>query len=104
MAPAAPKTPRKKTRKATKRGVKANGDMASQFYQQGRDAVTGSYDSAVKAGRSFPQMAKSLRRSTRDQSFYTMLEERPLVLGAVGLGVGMVVAAILPSMTSHRGR
>jgi hypothetical protein len=30
------------------------------------------------------------------------MEERPIVMGAVGLGVGMVLAALLPSFSNRR--
>lgn len=88
-----------------KTGAKADG-LAANLYHQGRDAVSNAYDSAAKlgakAGRSLPHLPNDLHLRSRGQSVYTMMEERPIVMGAVGLGVGMVLAALLPSFSSHR--
>lgn len=92
---------RSRTRRA--RGASSNRSqgMTAQLYRQGRDMVSGAYETAAKAGRSMP---RSIGLRARGKSAYSMLEERPLVMGAVGIGVGMVLGALLPSMTSHRGR
>lgn len=92
-----------------KTGAKADG-LAAKLYHQGRDAVSSAYDSAAKAGakagakasRALPHLPNDLHLRSRGQSFYTMMEERPIVMGAVGLGVGMVLAALLPSFSSDR--
>lgn len=107
----ASRSPKRKTTQAQKRsrsGSSRGGRKSStaqstsaQLYRQGRDAVTGAYDKAVKVGRAVPQLAGSTR--SRGQSVYSMMEDRPLMLGAVGLGVGMVIAALLPSMTGRSG-
>jgi hypothetical protein len=82
--------------------------MTSQMLRQTKDAVSGVYETAAKAGRAMPKMPKMPRMpSTRElrnsgQSVYAMMEERPLVLGVVGLGVGIALAALLPNM-KHSG-
>lgn len=89
-----------------KRKDKAREGLTTQLYRQGRDAVSSAFDSAAKAsaraGSAMPKLPGNLHLRSRSQSLYTMMEERPLVMGAVGLGVGMVLAALLPSMGSHR--
>jgi hypothetical protein len=107
-------TPRKAVkgkRKVQARGsvkpkVKTHEGLTTQLYRQGREAVSSAYDSAAKAGaragRAMPKLRENLHLRSRSQSLYTMMEERPLVMGAVGLGAGMVLAALLPSMGSHR--
>jgi hypothetical protein len=85
-------------------GKKRNGEtetVTAQLYRQGKDAVAGAYETAAKAGRALPST-----RQIRDQgqSVYSMMEERPLVMGAVGLGVGIALAALLPSMSHKRSR
>jgi hypothetical protein len=93
-------------RSIAKRKVKAHEGLTTQLYRQGRDAVSSAYDSAAKAGaragNAVPKLPGNLHLRSRSQSLYTMMEERPLVMGAVGLGVGMVLAALLPSMSNHR--
>lgn len=90
------------------RGKKAAEGLATRLYRSGKDAMSSAYDSAadagMKAGRSLPKLRTNLHLRDRSQSLYTMMEERPLVMGAVGLGVGIVLAALLPSMGSSRSR
>ncbi len=102
---------RSATRKVAKAGSSSKGRRkvqnghSSSLYQQGRDALSGAYDTAAKAGRSLPKLSGDLHLRERGQSVYAMMEERPLVMGAVGLGVGIVLATLLPSMNhprSHR--
>lgn len=80
--------------------------LSTQLYRQGRDAVSSVYDSAAKvgarAGRAMPDLRGNLDLRARSQSLYTTMEEHPFVIGAVGLGVGMVLAALLPSVSSPR--
>lgn len=74
--------------------------MTAQVYRQGRDAVTGAYHTAAKVGaeasRALPKLSKTIDLRSRGQSVYAMMEEQPLIAGAVGLGVGIVLAALLP--------
>lgn len=82
--------------------------LTSRLYREGRDAVSSAYDSATEAGArariALPKLRNKLHLRERSQSAFTMMEERPLVLGAVGLGVGMVLATLLPSFSSHRSK
>jgi hypothetical protein len=87
------------TRRKTKRSAPEG--MASQLYRQGRNAVSGAVESGIDMGRSIPKLGRGLHIRERGQSVYSMMEERPLVMGAVGLGVGMVLAALLPSMSKY---
>jgi hypothetical protein len=100
------KSPKRKAqgaRSANKNASSHNSEsMTSHLYRQGRDAVAGAYESAVKAGHYMPQLSSNLK--SRRHSVYAMIEERPLVMGAVGLGVGMVLATLLPSISHHRNQ
>jgi tetrahydromethanopterin S-methyltransferase subunit F len=82
--------------------------LSAQLYRQGRDAVSGAYDSAAKAGakasRAMPDLRYNLDLRSRSQSLYSTMEAHPIVIGAVGLGVGMVLAALLPSTGKLRSR
>jgi hypothetical protein len=86
---------RRKTARARSNG------MAAELYRQGRDAVSGAYESGLEMSRAVPKLGKKLHIRSRGQSVYSMMEERPLVMGAVGLGVGMVLATLLPSMSRY---
>ena len=76
------------------------------MYEQGKNAISSVYDSAAKAGarasKAMPNIRGSLDLRSRSRSVYAMMEERPLVLDAVGLGVGIMLAALLPLATVHR--
>jgi hypothetical protein len=80
--------------------------VATKLYREGRDAVSNAYDSATQAGArariALPKLGSKLHLRERSQSVQTMVDEHPLILSAVGLGVGMVLATLLPSFSSHR--
>lgn len=99
-------TPKAQARASLKRKGKAADGLTTKLYRQGRNAVSSAYDSAAKAGAratsALPELPGNLHLRSRSQSLYHLMEERPLVMGAVGLGVGMVLAALLPSFSSQR--
>ncbi len=99
------KTVSTKSRTRAVKGGRRAADVgvAANLYQQGREAVAGVYESAAQASRALPKLSKNMHLRERSQSAYLTMERHPLVLGVVGLGVGMVLAALLPSMSSHRG-
>jgi hypothetical protein len=82
------------------------GGAASRLMSQGRQALGGAYGWASEAGRSFPRASEYVPdRSTLRNLF----EERPLVIGAIGLGLGAVIGMMMPSRlmggnSSGRGR
>lgn len=84
---------------------KVTDSLTTKLYRQGKDAASTVYETAAlagaKASNALPDLPKNLNLRSRSQSLYQMMEERPLVMGAVGLGVGMVLAALLPSVSSH---
>jgi hypothetical protein len=85
-------------------GRSASSHTASQLLKQGRGALSGAYDQVASAGRAFPDMTRYVTDSRKRQSITHMIEERPLMVGAIGLGIGMVLAALMPSMRkSHDG-
>lgn len=101
------KSIRAKGKVKTRRTVKTSPEgMTAKLYREGKDAVSSAFDSAsiagVRVGKALPKLRNNLHLRARSQSLYTMMEERPLVLGAVGLGVGMVLAGLLPSVSSYR--
>jgi hypothetical protein len=87
----------------TKNRTKNGESMSAQLYRQGKDAVAGVYETAAKASRAMPKIPSTRELRQQGQSVYSMMEERPLVMGAVGLGVGIALAALLPSL-KHSGK
>lgn len=86
---------------AKNRGKNAQG-MTAKLYRQGRNVMEGAYDAASGIGSSLPKISGNLHLRQRGQSMYSAVENKPLIFGAVGLGVGIVLAALMPSM-SNRG-
>ncbi|MFO1033331.1 MAG: hypothetical protein U1E15_04320 [Hyphomicrobiales bacterium] len=82
---------RKSVRGAMQAGNSSRG-TAARLMSQGRDAVGGAYSWAGQAAGNLkmPDM----------QSMRQMANERPLVLGAVGLGIGLLLGVLLPSTRS----
>ena len=85
---------------------KTSAQLTAHLYEQGKNAISSVYDSAAKVGarasKAMPNIRGNLDLRSRSHSIYTVMEERPLVAGAVGLGVGIMLAALLPVATGHR--
>ncbi|MGQ0485330.1 MAG: hypothetical protein ACT4SY_08285 [Hyphomicrobiales bacterium] len=61
---------------------------------RGKRAIGGAYEWATEgAGRALPNAA---RRLPDRRTLQSLLEERPLVLGAIGLGLGAMIGMMLP--------
>src|SRR5436190_6484661 len=96
---------------ATKRGPKQQSnfagysDSASRLIARGKTAFGNAYAWAGEASHSLP-------RSTRDlglldqRSLKAMIDDRPLIIGAVGLGIGVALGSMLPTVGSltHRAK
>ena len=55
------------------------------------------YTWAGEAGSALPRTARQLNLPDQ-KSLQTLIDEKPLILGAVGLGIGVVLGAMLPSV------
>jgi hypothetical protein len=89
------------SRKAARTNGRASSASTTKLLNQGRQAFTGAYDQAVSAGRSLRSSIGSSSWPSvvdRRKSITSMIEENPLVMGAVGLGIGMVLGAMMPSV------
>jgi hypothetical protein len=83
--------------------ARSNGGMqttAVEFLKQGRSVLSGAYDQVSHATQSLPHAARYVTDPRKRRSITRMMEERPLMVGAVGLGIGMVLAALLPSFST----
>ncbi len=67
---------------------------ASRLMTRSKEAIGGAYDWAAEgAGRALPRAA---RRLPDRRTLQSLLEERPFVLGAIGLGLGAMIGMMLP--------
>ena len=69
-------------------------DTASRLMSRGKRAISGAYDWAADgAGRALPRAARHLPDQRTLQSLF---EDRPFLLGAIGLGLGAMIGMMLP--------
>jgi hypothetical protein len=82
-------------RQAKGRPVTARyGDTASRLMSRGKRAVNGAYLwVADGAGRALPRAARHL---PDQKTLQGVLEDRPFLLGVIGLGVGAMIGMMLP--------
>lgn len=77
-------------------------DSVSSSMQSAKDSLTGTMQSAKGSLQSAKERASQLGDTARRQverargGYDTMLNEHPLALGAVGLAIGAVAAAVIP--------
>lgn len=93
---------RRATKRPAKRGNAAGGysATASRLMSQGKQALGEAYGWAANgAGRALP---KAARYVPDQRALQNLLEERPLVLGAIGLGLGAMIGMMLPSRLMGR--
>lgn len=91
------------SRTASKRVSKAQStfagysDSAARLIARGKSAFGDAYAWAGEASSALP-------RSTRDfglpdqKSLKAMIDDKPLIIGAVGLGIGLALGSMLPSV------
>ena len=73
------------------------GDSAARLIARGRSMLGDAYTWAGEAGSALPRTARQLNLPDQ-KSLRTLIDEKPLILGAVGLGIGVVLGAMLPSV------
>jgi hypothetical protein len=77
------------------------GDTAAKFIARGKSAFGDAYAWAEEAGSAIPRRARNI--GFPDQgAVQHYFADRPLVLGAVGLGLGMALGAMMPSVAGRR--
>jgi len=69
--------------------------MAQNFLSRGKSALGDAYHWAETAGQGVPRSA--MDAGTRGvQNARAILEQNPLVLAVIGLGIGLAVSAMIP--------
>ena len=100
-APTDRKSARKpRARKVAKRRRRSSPEVqgrAEQLLRQGKRVVNKAYDWAGEAGRAVPRLTNQLRLSQRSD-----LDDltNPLVVGAIGVGIGVVLGTLMPQMVT----
>jgi hypothetical protein len=82
----------KKRRRSSVRNLQTSAD---QVLGQGKRVMNRAYDWAEDARRAVPRLAKDLRLP-RSSDFDVLSEANPLLIGAVGLGIGIVLGTLMP--------
>lgn len=98
LAASAKRATRSATRRLSKGQSTLSGysESASRLIARGKAAFGDAYAWAGEASSSLP-------RSTRDlglpdqKSLKAMIDDRPLIIGAVGLGIGVALGSMLPN-------
>jgi hypothetical protein len=81
-----------KRRRSSNRALQASAD---KVIRRGKRAVNKAYNWADDARRAVPRLAKDLRLP-RSSDFDVLSDANPLVIGAVGLGIGIVLGTLMP--------
>jgi hypothetical protein len=109
------KSASRKSKTAVKRGYRAartttdatpstlSGYSASaqRFLKRGKSAFGGAYTWAGEAGKSLPANVRNFGLPDQ-KSIQTLMNDSPLVLGVVGLGIGVMLGAMLPAMATTK--
>jgi hypothetical protein len=99
-APARKRTSRAAAKAAndTRSTMAGFSDQAQRLMKRGKTAFSDVSTWASETAHSLPQSARKL--GVPDQkSVQSFMSEQPLIVGAVGLGLGVVLGAMMPSRT-----
>jgi hypothetical protein len=86
------------SRRARKANGNGNGYAAAALetgMREGKSLATKAYEWADEMGRSMPRMARDFR-ANQMSGLKVLTEANPLVLGAIGLGIGVALGTLLP--------
>ncbi|HEY7747493.1 MAG TPA: hypothetical protein VH933_02325 [Aestuariivirgaceae bacterium] len=96
---------RRTRKKAPKRSRGSNTLLrgVKPLLRERQRAINKAYEWASDATRSVPRLAKDLRLPRRSD-LEALTEASPIVMGAVGLGIGLVLGSLMPSkFSTHQG-
>ena len=87
----------KKTTKSAQGPLAGYSQQAQEFFDRSKTAIHAASDWAGARAKHLPKAARNLNLPNQKAAM-DFAEQRPLVVGAVGLGIGLVVGALLPRM------
>jgi hypothetical protein len=73
-------------------------DSAQRFLRRGKDSAATAMTWIGQTGASIPKAAHTV--GTEVKTVQTYLGERPMILGAMGVAVGVMLGAMVPSLRS----
>jgi hypothetical protein len=73
-------------------------DSAARLIARGKAAFGDAYAWAGEASSALPKATRDLGLPDQ-RSLKTMIDERPLIIGAVGLGIGVALGSMLPTVS-----
>ena len=109
------KTAKRKTTAAAKRRTvsarkTANGipsafagysEQGQRFIDRSKAAINTASAWAGEKVQSLPKSARNINLPDQ-KALHSLMTDKPLVVGAVGLGLGVVIGALMPSLTSSK--
>ena len=98
----------KRTVRQQEASLSGYGDTASRFIGRAKSAFGDAYTWVGETGSALPKTAKRMGLPNQ-KSMQEFIDEKPLIIGAVGLGLGIALGAMLPmtravAPTRHRAR
>ncbi len=73
------------------------GEFAARFLGRAKSAIGDAYGWAGDATSALPNTMRAMSLPSQ-RTMRNLIEEKPLVLGALGLGIGVALGAMLPSV------
>jgi hypothetical protein len=101
-------TQRSRSRRRKSSGSTSGSEAtAGRMLRQGRSVINRAYSFAEEARRAMPRMPRMPRvardlRLPRRSDFDALTDANPLVIGAIGLGLGVVLGTLMPQKLSGR--
>ena len=81
------------------RNLNGLGTSAQQALRAGREAMTSAYGMATSGlSRSLPRARAMVPHTPRN--LQRMVEKNPLIIGVIGIGLGLVLGALMPTSTA----
>jgi hypothetical protein len=85
----------KRTLRQPQASLSGYGDTAARFIGRAKSAFGDAYTWVGETGNALPKTARRIGLPNQ-QSMQEFIDEKPLIMGAVGLGVGIALGAMLP--------
>ena len=105
----ASRSPQASSRRSSSRSSAASGrsrtSTTGRVLRRGKSVMNRAYSIAEEARRAMPHMPRIPRmdlRLPRRSDFDALTDANPLVIGAIGLGLGVVLGTLMPQRVSGR--
>lgn len=85
-----------KRRSSSQSTLAGYSDSAARLIARGKTAFGDAYAWAGDAGNALPRTARNLGLPDQ-KSLKAMIDDKPLIIGAVGFGIGVALGSMLPS-------